>query len=68
VELEGFTLNKELKNLGHGVSNITSALDTLMSRKPALVIQTKKSGTSKQARKKYKLTLEGLRAVERMVS
>lgn len=68
VELEGFALNKELKNLGHGISNITSALDTLMSRKPALVIQTKKSGTSKQARKKYKLTLEGIRAVERMIS
>jgi hypothetical protein len=67
-DLDGFTLNKELKHLGHGISNITSALDTLMSRKPALVIQTKKSGTSKQARKKYRLTLEGQRSVERMVN
>lgn len=67
-DLDGFTLNKELKHLGHGISNITSALDTLMGRKPALVVQTKKSGTSKQARKKYKLTLEGQRSVERMIS
>lgn len=67
-DLDGFTLNKELKHLGHGISNITSALDTLQGRRPALVIQTKKSGTSKQARKKYKLTLEGQRAVERMIN
>ena len=67
-DLAGLTLNKELKHLGHGISNITSALDTLMSRKPALVMQTKKSGTSKQARKKYRLTLEGQRSVERMVN
>ena len=65
-DLDGLTLNRELKHLGHGISNITSALDTLMSRKPALVIQTKKSGTSRQARKKYRLTLEGQRSVERM--
>lgn len=67
-DLDGFTLNKELKHLGHGISNITSALDTLMGRKPVLVVQTKKSGTSKQARKKYKLTLEGQRSVERMIN
>ena len=67
-DLDGFSLNKELKHLGHGISNITSALDTLISRKPALVLQTKKSGTSKQARKKYRLTLEGQRSVERMIN
>jgi hypothetical protein len=67
-DLDGFSLNKELKHLGHGISNITSALDTLISRKPALVIQTKKSGSSKQARKKYKVTLEGQRSVERMLN
>lgn len=67
-DLDGFKINKELRHLGHGVSNITSAFDTLISRRPALVIQTKKSGTSKQARKKYKLTLEGQRSVERMIN
>lgn len=67
-DLDGFTLNKQLKHLGHGISNITSALDTLQGRRPALVIQTKKSGASRQARKKYKLTLEGQKAVERMIN
>ena len=60
-------INKELKNLGHGVTNITTAMTSLIGRKPALVIQTKKSGSSQQARKKYKLTLEGIKKVKEMI-
>ena len=66
-DFESATVNKELKHLGHGVSNITAALSSLMSRKPQLVIQTKKSGSSQQARKRYKLTNEGVKQVERMI-
>lgn len=65
-EFDAFTVNKELKHLGYKVANITSAFDTLQARRPQLVIQTRKSGSSKQARKLYKLTVEGIRAVERM--
>jgi hypothetical protein len=36
-----------------------------MGRKPQLVIQIRKSGSSQQARKKYKLTAEGLNFAER---
>ena len=67
TDFDSATVNKELKHLGHGVSNITAALSSLMSRKPQLVIQTKKSGSSQQARKRYKLTNEGLKQVERMI-
>lgn len=67
-ELDGFLLNKELKNLGHQSSNITRDLDALMSRSPRLILQTRKEGSSKQARKRYKLTREGIRAVEKMLS
>jgi len=67
ADFESATVNKELKHLGHGVSNITAALSSLMSRKPQLVIQTKKSGSSQQARKRYKLTNEGIKQVERMI-
>ena len=66
-EFDAFTINKELRHLGYAVANITSAFDNLMNRKPQLVIQTRKSGTSRQARKLYKLTMEGQRAVERML-
>jgi hypothetical protein len=61
------TLNDALKDLGHGVGNITDALSALKDEKPALVLQLKKSGTSKQARKTYKLTQEGIRRVHGMI-
>ena len=39
--LDAQLLNTALKNLGHGLSNITAALTTLKERKPALVMQTR---------------------------
>jgi hypothetical protein len=64
---EAFPVSKELKHLGHGVANITSALDSLMRQSPKLVMQVAKSGKSQQARKRYKVTREGLRRVEAIV-
>ncbi len=65
--LDSQALNSALKNLGHGLGNVTDALSSLMHRKPALVLQTQKMGKSRQARKKYKLTTAGIRAVEAMI-
>ncbi|MGF1594617.1 MAG: hypothetical protein ACFCUW_15150 [Kiloniellaceae bacterium] len=64
---EGFAVNKELKHLGHGITNITTAIDALRGQKPALVLQLKKSGKSRQARKTYKITVTGIKAVEAMI-
>ncbi len=61
-------LNNLLKDLGHGVGNITEALTQLKNDRPALMLQLKKSGLSQQARKTYKLTEEGSRRVRRMIS
>lgn len=57
------TINTDLKNLGHGIGNITRAFTLLKSLKPALVLQLQKAGTSKQARKTFKLTAAGLAAI-----
>ena len=57
-------VNTTLKNIGHGIGNITDAFGSAMGRKPSLVMQTQKSGTAKQARKQYKLTVAGVRWVE----
>lgn len=62
-----FEINKALKDLGHPIGNITTAFDTLKARKPSPVLQLKKSGTSRQARKTYKLTVAGKAAVEAMM-
>lgn len=67
ADLTGQAVNGELKQLGHGVGNITNALEELKNTKPALAIQLRKSGTSKQARKKYKITEAGIKAVEEML-
>jgi hypothetical protein len=68
TDVEAQKVNAQLKNLGHGVGNITRAFDALKSQKPALIIQTRKEGTSKQARKKYRVTGEGKKAVERLIA
>jgi hypothetical protein len=66
-ELDSFTLNSELKNLGHPIGNVTRAVSMLSSTAPRYVMQTKKSGATKQARKKFRLTVEGIRRVEQML-
>lgn len=68
TDLEAKTLNDALKDLGHGITNITVALGRLEKRRISLVRQTKKSGKSKQARKKYRVTTAGKRAAENMLA
>lgn len=65
--LDSQQLNSELKNLGHQSSNITRDLDSLIGRNPSQIIQVRKDGKSKQARKRYRLTREGIKAVEGML-
>ena len=62
------TANTELKHLGHPSSNITMALGALINQKPALALQLRKSGNSKQARKSYKVTEAGIRKVKAMLA
>ena len=68
--LENFTgaaANKELTHLGHKLPNITDAIEQMKSQKPMLMLQIKKSGTSRQARKLYKVSGEGAKRVQEMV-
>ncbi len=67
---ESFTAasaNKELTHLGHKIANITDAIDSMKNQKPMLILQLKKSGASKQARKLYKVSHEGIKRVEEMI-
>lgn len=66
-DLTSAQLNKELKNLGHSITNINQKFDTLMAAKPQLAIQLKKSGSAKQARKKYKITQAGIAKTEELL-
>jgi hypothetical protein len=62
-DFSGQDANKLLKDLGHGVTNITDALSKLIRRSPNHVMQTRKSGVTQQARKRYKLTTAGVAAI-----
>ena len=61
--LDSQRLNTDLKNLGHGIGNVTRACSSLIEQKPALMIQLKKTGSTKQARKHYRLTAAGIQRV-----
>jgi len=65
---QSYVLNTALKNMGQGIPNITDALGSAESQKPALVMQTAKTGKARQARKTYKLTTAGVKFVEGMLS
>lgn len=67
AEFTAHSANKELKHLGHALPNITAAFDDLKELKPAQVLQLQKSGKTRQARKKYKLSHAGIKAVQEMI-
>jgi len=56
----GQQANNLLKDLGHGLDNITHATTAAQRHKPALIRQISKAGKSQQARKTYKLTNAGV--------
>lgn len=66
-DVTGQQVNKELKNLGHGVQNITKVFNNLIATSPQQVIQIRKSGTARQARKNYKVTKAGVKRVKELL-
>ncbi len=62
---DSYRINRELKNLGYPAGNITRDLSALIKHR--FVLQVRKEGTTKQARKKYRLTREGIRRVDDLI-
>lgn len=57
-------INAELKRHGLPVPNITRAIEGNLRTRPPLMIQKKKLGTTRQARKQYAITQAGVDHVE----
>ena len=68
VDVSGREINRELTQIGHGVHNITRAVEPLIKKKPQFLIQTRKEGKTKQAQKKYRVTNEGFTFVKRLIN
>ena len=67
-DVSGREINKELTQIGHGVHNITRAVEPLIRKKPQFLIQTRKEGKTKQAQKKYRVTNEGFTFIKRLIN
>jgi hypothetical protein len=61
------SVQKDLRNLGHAIPNITDALTSNIKKRPQRIIQLQKSGAARQARKTYKVTRAGLLYVQGML-
>ena len=57
-------INAELKRNGLPVPNITRAIESNLRSRPPLMTQKKKMGTTRQARKQYAITQEGVEHVQ----
>lgn len=57
-------INAELKRHDIPVPNITRAIESNLRARPPLMVQKKKMGTTRQARKQYAITVEGVAFVE----
>ena len=64
---QSLEVTTQLKELGHPVANTTATLNSLQKGSPRLVQQTKKAGSTKQARKSYRLTAAGSARVRSML-
>jgi hypothetical protein len=64
----GLQVNRELKQHGYGVTNITDCFTTNMQTEPKRMHQAGKSGKSKQAKKLYLVTTAGMKYVEDRLS
>lgn len=67
-EFGAFVVQKELKRIGKKSANITTSIKMLSTKKPALIVELQKTGDSKQSRKTYKVTPEGLEAALRLIT
>ena len=61
-------INSELKRNGLAISNITRAIEANMRPDRPLMTQEKKMGSTKQARKQYRITQAGIDTVERRLN
>ena len=69
VTWKSFEINKLLKDTGNQIESISNPVRALSKAKPALIVQVSKNSTSKgKGSKTLKLTTEGIKKIEAMLS
>jgi hypothetical protein len=60
-EISSYDINFRLKRIGHGVQNISSSINGILKRKPQLMIEMNRDDSSRRARRKFRVTVEGIK-------
>lgn len=62
-EISSYDINFRLKRIGHGVQNISSSINAILKRKPAIMtlLDSRDDKGEKLTRKRYQVTPEGLK-------
>jgi len=60
-EITTYDINFRLKRIKHEVTNISSIINGILKKKPQLLAEIKTEGQGKHARRKFKVTDEGLK-------
>ncbi len=63
-EITSYDINFRLKRIGFGVQNISSAINGVLKRIPPVMIELVKKDDPVYARKKYKVTPEGIKVAK----
>jgi hypothetical protein len=67
-ELTSYEVSSALKKAGHPVNHPSATISSLISRKPHLLVQLGSFGTSKQSRRKFRVTEAGLKIARGFVN
>jgi predicted transcriptional regulator len=61
-------ISKLMKKVGQQVQNISASINNLLTKTPSVLMQTGKQGDSKQARRQYQVTEEGIRIARNYIN
>lgn len=67
-ELTSYVISSRLKKIGEEIKHPSATINNLISRKPPLLFQTGKHGTSVKSRRKFRVTEVGLRIAKKYIN
>jgi hypothetical protein len=67
-ELSSYDISSRMKKIGDEIKHPSATINSLISRKPPLLLQTGTHGTSVKSRRKFRVTEEGLRIARKYIN
>ena len=67
-ELSSYDISSSLKKIGEKVNHPSAAINSLVSKKPPLLLQTGTHGAGVKSRRKFRVTEEGLKTAKKYIN